>query len=214
MTDAAEQEGFVAVHPRGSFDSWNAGECCGGAEDNNVDDVAFIRNLIQELGQEVCIDERLVYATGFGNGGSMAYRLACEASDVVAAAASVAGVMALDLAACNPPREISVMHFHGTNDFVAPYNGGGPFGGGSVVENAENWQSINGCIGMSVVTFDVQDTLCERWSECAGGSEVALCSVEGMGHCWPGHDQCGGSPSTTLSATSAMLEFFAAHPLP
>ena len=214
MPVAAEQEGFVAVHPRGTSNSWNAGDCCGNAEDNNVDDVGFVRALVDELGMDVCFDQRLVFAAGFGNGAAMAYRLACEASDVIAAVAPVGGVMSLQPAFCNPAREVPVMHFHGTNDFFAPYNGGGPFGGMSVNETVQTWQAIDGCEGDSVVTFDVADTVCERWSECAGGSEVALCTVEDMGHCWPGNSQCPGQASTTLQATSAMLEFFASHPLP
>ena len=215
MTTAAEQEGFVALHPRGSSNSWNAGNCCGNAQDDNVDDVTFIRDLVEALGMELCIDERQVFATGFGNGASMVYRLACEASDVIAAVAPVGGSMAVQAASCTPPREVPVMHFHGTNDFFAPYNGGGPFGATSVSETMEAWQEIDGCVGESIVTFDVDDTVCERWSNCAGGSEVALCTIEEMGHCWPGNRNCNnGQPSTTLVATSAMLEFFASHPMP
>ena len=181
MQTAAEEEGFVAVHPRGRFNSWNAGDCCGGAEDNNVDDVGFVRTLITELGMDVCFDQRLVFATGFGNGAALAYRLACDASDVIAAVAPVAGVLALNPAFCTPQREVPVMHFHGTGDLLSPYNGGGPLGALSVTDSVQTFQSLNACVGPSMVTFSVGDTVCERWSDCAAGSEVVLCTIEGMG---------------------------------
>ncbi|MDG0973170.1 MAG: hypothetical protein P8O07_03345, partial [Crocinitomicaceae bacterium] len=63
-----------------------------------------------------------IYAVGYSNGGMMAYGLANYRSDLIAAVASVSGVM-LD---CTRPTShpMPIVHLHGTSDGVLPYNGG------------------------------------------------------------------------------------------
>lgn len=41
----------------------------------------------------------------------MAHRLACEAADIITAAASVSGP--LEVSCDNPKREVPMLHFHG-----------------------------------------------------------------------------------------------------
>ncbi|HUJ70694.1 MAG TPA: PHB depolymerase family esterase, partial [Verrucomicrobiae bacterium] len=126
----ADKEGFVVVYPNGSgrlktrLLTWNSGNCCGYALDSGVDDVGFIRALIDELKKTRAVDPQRVYATGISNGGMMTYRLACELSDKIAAIAPVAG--ALNLENCQPTRPVSVIIFHGTADEHVLYNGGEP----------------------------------------------------------------------------------------
>ena len=57
----------------------------------NVDDVAFIKALLDDLAQFVQVDDRRVYATGISNGAIMAYRLTSELSERIAAIAPAAG---------------------------------------------------------------------------------------------------------------------------
>ena len=67
--------------------SWNAGKCCQGATQMKIDDVSFLRSLIElELSnQGNHIDESRVYISGHSNGCAMAQRMAVEASDLFAA---------------------------------------------------------------------------------------------------------------------------------
>ncbi len=57
MDAVADKNGFIAVYPDGtgkgwsSRYTWNAGRCCGYAEENHVDDVAFISQMIDTLAQ-------------------------------------------------------------------------------------------------------------------------------------------------------------------
>src|ERR1700722_8989314 len=64
----ADEAGFIAVYPNGtglySSLTWNGGNCCGSAMRRNVDDVAFIKALLDDLAQAFQIDSRQVYATG------------------------------------------------------------------------------------------------------------------------------------------------------
>jgi len=49
----------------------------------------------------------------------MAYKLASELSDRIAAIAPVGGPMGTET--CSPRRPVPVIHFHGTNDEFAPF---------------------------------------------------------------------------------------------
>ncbi len=112
LVGKAECEGFVVVFPNGysqlrsaRFATWNAGRCCGDARDHNVDDVGYIRALVNHLKARVNVDASRVFATGMSNGGMVSHRLACEAADVFRAVASVAGTDAT--VSCSPARRVS-----------------------------------------------------------------------------------------------------------
>ncbi|MDN8872721.1 prolyl oligopeptidase family serine peptidase, partial [Staphylococcus aureus] len=63
-----------------------------------------------------------VYATGMSNGGMMAYRLACEASDIFKAIAAVAGTD--NTLSCTPAKPISILHIHAKDDDHVLFAGG------------------------------------------------------------------------------------------
>jgi polyhydroxybutyrate depolymerase len=63
--------------------------------DEKVDDVDFARRVIESVAELARIDRARIYATGHSNGAMMAYRLAAEAADEIAAIAAVAGAMNL-----------------------------------------------------------------------------------------------------------------------
>lgn len=87
LSEQANTSGFIVAYPNGTggSKSWNGGHCCGEAAKNRVDDLGFVRALIDELASLANIDPGRVYATGFSNGAIMVYRLACELSDRIAA---------------------------------------------------------------------------------------------------------------------------------
>jgi polyhydroxybutyrate depolymerase len=224
MNAASDQLGFIVAYPYGVGASWNAGTCCGTAWTDSVDDVHFVRTLMTELSQSYCLDSRRIYATGMSNGGFLSHRLACEASDVFAAVAPVAGVLGIPMSECHPGRPVPILHFHGKADPVVPYDGGNPVVDiglnpvkfASVAETMNAWRTIDGCTGGEEVLYDVGDARCVSWGGCKGGAHVVLCSIEGGGHTWPGGVPVPplGHTSADLSATLAMLGFFAAHPMP
>lgn len=219
MGAAAEARGFIVAYPQGVATSWNAGDCCGTAWVDGVDDVGFVRAVLDRLERDYCIDPARVYATGMSNGGFFAHRLACELSDRIAAIAPVAGVLGMD--SCNPPRPVPVFHFHGTEDLLVPYEGGTPvvheLGAGivfrSVEETLAHWAEHNGCEGGPVTTMRDGDVTCVEWTRCE--AETRLCTVDGGGHTWPGGLPVPflGKTTTHLDATEAMLDFFDASPM-
>ena len=89
--------------------SFNAGLCCGEAVVHEVDDVAFLEDVVADLRRR---GAGRISVVGFSNGGMMAYTLACR-TDVFAAVAPVAATM---LADCADPSPVSVFHLHGSAD--------------------------------------------------------------------------------------------------
>ena len=77
--------------------------------------------MVRKLRDNWKIDPHRIFATGISNGGMMAYRMACEMSDVIAGIAPVAG--ALNAHPCKPVRPVSVIAFHGTSDLHVRYEG-------------------------------------------------------------------------------------------
>lgn len=220
MDETAEREGFVAVYPNGLDNSWNAGVCCGRSAQDGVDDVGFARAVIEDLGARGCIDTARVYATGMSNGGFLSHRLACEAADVIAAAAPVAAVLGIDESECMPSRPISIIHLHGTADPLVAYEGGGVPGSPSAAESIEGWRMRNGCTGDPRITYENGAATCETVDDCDGGVSVTLCSIEGAGHCWPGQpcpERLGslvGEPTFDIDANEVIWDVFSQTALP
>jgi polyhydroxybutyrate depolymerase len=218
MSAKADKENFIAVYPRGTgrgnaarIPTWNSGNCCGYAQQNRVDDVAFMRALISQLEQNYTVDPKRVYVTGISNGGMMSYRLACELSDKIAAAAPVEGAQNLP---CKPSSPVSIIVFHGTADRLVPFNGGStPFQIGpkrndtSVAETVAFWVKRDGCSTTPKhdETFALHSDV---YSGCKEGTGVELYAVQGGHHIWPGSPISGNS----VPATDLMWTFFSQHP--
>lgn len=212
--EIAAEYGFAVVYPAGLDNSWNAGACCGESMSAEVDDVGFVRALVEELDASMCIDRARVYATGMSNGGFLSHLLACEVSDIFAAVAPVAAVLGIEADACTPPRVVPVHHTHGTADQLVPYEGGGLVDSISVSESIEGWVARNGCEPEPAETFNDEPVRCQTWSGCGEYGEVVLCLGEEVSHCWPGNPECPfGMSTTVLHASEASAEFFLRHPM-
>lgn len=175
----ADAKGFIAAWPSGLNASWNAYGCCGTSLNNNVNDVGFIRAVVADIIRRARIDESRIYITGLSNGGSMSHRLACEASDIFAASSPVS--FTLNRTSCPsgfPTRKITVAHFHGLQDNLVPYNGGGQFQ--SAPASFSAWQTIDGCNGTrSTITFNAQENDTKA-TTCTGGVTPALITLNGQ----------------------------------
>jgi polyhydroxybutyrate depolymerase len=199
----AERHGFVVVYPDGFERHWN--DCRGGADYaanlENIDDVGFLRVLVQRMVREQGVDPQRVYAAGLSNGGQMAYRLGLEAPDLVAGIAAVAANLPTDESMDCEPSGVAVaaLVMNGTADPVNPYEGGvveiyGNTSRGlvtSAAETATYWAELAGYFddgahsswpdrapddGTSVQSVD--------WLQ-AGRPPVSLVSIIGGGHTVP-----------------------------
>jgi polyhydroxybutyrate depolymerase len=196
----SDEEGFLLVHPNGLDASWNGGSlCCGNSQKNGVDDEGFLRAVVKRMQQDACIDDKRVYATGLSNGGAMSHLLACRAADVFAATAPV--VMGNGTRPCAPSRPISVVMFRGLSDPLVPY-GGGLFP--SAAADLEQWKALNGCTGPSSRVHEV----CETYSDCSGGVEVTLCTIDA------GHVLYRQATEQGADIPDVVWEVFERQPLP
>jgi len=230
LNEKSDQAGFIVAYPEGSgrlerMLTFNAGNCCGFAAEHGIDDVAFVRHLLADLEGVVEIDRRRIFATGMSNGAMMAYRLASELADRIAAIAPVGGPMGME--SCRPCRAVSVMHFHGAADEFAPFGGGrgrGPSGTDfySVEHSIAAWVHANACQTTPVTTRlpdrekDGTTVKQVRYDSGKEGSEVVLIVVEGGGHTWPGQEprmSFLGVSTRDISANDMMWEFFERHPM-
>ena len=217
------ERGFIALFPDGIGRSWNAGECCGDAKEKKLDDVGFIRDLLDHVSQTWCIDRARVYAMGFSNGGFLSHRLACELPGGLRAIAPVAGTLGIPPETCKPPHPTPVLAIHGTDDDLVPYEGGSPkiprgaSFGTFMSPGATDafWARTNGCKGERSTYFSHGEVSCARHEQCRDQATVALCTVRGGGHQWPGADSLPamGHLTKDIDATEAAIEHFRAYGL-
>ena len=153
MRTVSESKTFILVYPQGSClngsSHWNA---CPIGEDNksDADDFGFVESIISEISSQYNIDLERVYAAGYSNGGMMAYGLANYKSDLIAAVASVSGVMLDCIGSTSHP--MPVIHLHGTSDNVIPYDGGN--GWNSVQKTLDHWINFNNTTSTPTVSID------------------------------------------------------------
>lgn len=223
----ADREHLVVVYPEGTgppiLRSWNAG----GFDQNKVDDVGFLRRLIEHLLTDAPIDPKRVYATGMSNGAMMCYRLASELSDVIAAIAPVAGTQAFE-GPIQAKRPVPVLHIHGTADNLVHYEARPenrirfsrlP----GVEETVRRWAAFDGC-PMEPRSDELPDKADDgtrvtllTWGPGRQQAEVLLYKVEGGGHTWPGSRTAAdflGRTCRDSDANALIWAFFARHPMP
>lgn len=202
MDRVADREHFVVVYPDGTgrlkrMLVWNAGTCCG---NSTADDVGFIRAVVDDVAKRMPIDRRRVFATGMSNGAMMSYRLAAEASDLVAAIAPVAGAMSVER--FHPAKPVSILHIHSVDDPRALYNGGlgPPFPmtnhretHAAVEPQLAKWIVFDGCRGTATVVKRLagDGTTATKldYGPCTTGAQVILWKLTGSGHVWPAGQQ-------------------------
>lgn len=149
----ADTANFIIALPNGTKDTqgnrfWNTF-----LGNSTVDDVGFIRDLLNSLQATYNIDTNRVYSTGMSNGGFMSYSLACELGDRITAIASVTGTMIQSrLDACNPVRPVPVMQIHGTADNTVPFNGSPVSTFVSIPVLVDTWAEFNNCNPVPAIT--------------------------------------------------------------
>ena len=220
----ADAENFIVVYPEGleggllGISSWNAGWCCGWASNNNIDDVGFISALLDTLVAQYSIDTSRIYATGMSNGGFMAYRLACELSDRIAAIAPVAASMSMTT--CTPQRPVPIISFHSYLDTNVPYDGGVGSGASGHYNSPQDsilnaWSAMNTCSTTNDTIINNSQFLHRKWSDCDCETEIEQHVTQDGGHSWPGGNQTmSGDPvSIFINANDLMWTFFQQYSL-
>jgi polyhydroxybutyrate depolymerase len=201
-----DQDKALLIAPDGTVDSsgkqfWNADPQCCDFGHTGVDDVAYIGGLIDDISAEWPVDKKQVFVLGHSNGGYMAYRMACERADVIAAIASLAGNASSTPTTCTPTAKVNVAHLHGTADATVPYSGAAP--------SVDQWAAKNGCgtTRSETTTKDLDtnvagaETHVQPTASCPENGAVELWTMEGSTHI----------PSMNTMFATTMLDWFTAH---
>lgn len=233
MDPLADREGFIVVYPEGTgpldgrLETWNAGTCCGMALRDKVDDVGFVRRVLDDLARRQTYDPARVYATGLSNGAMMTYRLAAELSDRIAAIAPVAGAPVIERHAT--ARAVPILHIHSVDDPRALYAGGlGPpfpltdvrVQHAPVEASLALWAQANGC-GPNPEQRERREwkghtAMLYAYPGCR--AEVLLWKLTGAGHVWPGGEpdyfpRLLGPGTEVIDANEEIWKFFSRHRL-
>ena len=237
----ADQAGFLAVFPdatppdptkpgqfRGNPQTWNDGSGRFHAGQKGIDDVGFLRAMLDDLAHRFAVDHRRVFVTGFSNGASMTFRLGAELSHRLAAIAPVAGVCWSD--APKLKRPVSLCYITGDSDPLNPLEGGEPrfasaasgIGGRKkppVRVSIQKWTAALACPAKPRKELYQGGVKTVTYGPDRGGAEVVFVTVEGLGHNWAGGKNplpqfMVGRRSDKLKATDFIWDFFQKHPAP
>ena len=202
----AETQGAVVAYPQSTRDNfgytcWNVGYC----NNNDIDDVGFLRSIIEQVTSDQGLDDVIV--TGMSNGGDMTYRMACEADDVVSMAAPITGCMMTWLKdTCAPTTPPPVVHIHGTSDGITLYDGDPTYTGGGYEGTEASIGHLAGLHGAASSDIDdttYDDVIVTTWTTDDGWPAAKLFARQGGGHQWP-----TGAPNYELDTTEVIWTFY------
>lgn len=202
---SAIEDAHIAA-PDGTRDNtgqrfWNANTACCDFESRGVDDVKYLLSLIDDIAAKHAVDRTRVYAMGVSNGGAMALRLACDATDRFAAVVSIAAPFPAS-GTCTPSRPVAVRQLHATTDAIVPFAGGRivkgihPLAPPRDLLGAESLAALlakaNGCGAFrDERTIDVDgavpgdETTVARAADCKPGGETEFLTLRGSAHVPP-----------------------------
>jgi polyhydroxybutyrate depolymerase len=210
-------------------------------DETGTEDLTFLAAVMDDAARRSGADANRVFVCGFSNGAAMAFRVAAELAERVAAVAPVAGhCLAADP---RPARPVPTLYVVGSADPLIPLRGGevrSPWQHRyvrrpPVVETLERWARAIGC--EPIPTKDPSPTpprLGEGLSppSLVGKGDGGLGSlqvdtypgpvlfrsvvIDGLGHHWPGgkgqfNHRIAGQPSDTVNGTELVWDFFRQH---
>jgi polyhydroxybutyrate depolymerase len=156
------------------------------------------------------------------NGGGMAFVLSCTLSNRIAAVGMVSAGLDPEWNWCTDHHPVPVIAFHGTADPICPYDGGSSKLAGGTFPDVRgfysNWSRRNQCRLHPTESAVAADVTLLQYSACADDANVALYTIKGEGHQWPGGRPIVapwlvGPYNSSVDATKLMWAFFRAHPL-
>ena len=123
----AKKNGIIYIAPDGTVNPegkrfWSASKSCCNKYKAEVDDVAYINSLIEEINLKTPVDPKRIYLIGHSNGAFMSFTFACK-TNKVAAIVAIAGAMDAD-SDCTPSTPVSLLNIHGTADKTIKVAGG------------------------------------------------------------------------------------------
>ena len=186
----SEKHKYIVAAPNSLGSAFNEGSGRIGSDMMQVDDTAFIKSVIADVGKRVRIDPGKVFVAGFSSGAAMAQRLAVELEDEVKAVAAVSGHLWVTDAPIKIPRALLLVF--GNRDPLNPINGGKVQYRPDLVLNkppprstARDWAHKLECsTSLSATTEKILRH--KSWFGCRGDVLLRYIEIDGLGHYWAG----------------------------
>lgn len=191
FAEHARRHGYLLVAPDALGQAFNDGSGRIGRDYETVDDVLFLRDVIEDVRAAHRISQ--VFVAGFTSGAAMAQRLAAEAPDAIDAAAGVAGHLWPPLFAVAPrtAQPVPLLLIFGDSDPLNPLSGGPvTYPGGRVLDKPspartlKEWARRYGCT--TRISASAAALRTTNWYGCKDGVPLELTIVSDLGHYWPG----------------------------
>ena len=224
--------GAPCVLPRPTGQHTHCYESCGQCDPINscdwtacYDDIVFVREVVNFVDENYCLDMNSIHLTGYSNGGMFSFYAASLLNDIVASISTNAAspLIGFGDVPLDPP--ISLINFHGLLDATIPYDvdsvgsqGYGPLN--SVVssdlyyyeqnpDTINKWVNELACSSQNSYSTDmdgVDDWACNIWSDCDSGKEIVHCTGF-YGHDYP----FSGEMPSYVGGIKIMWDFMKTH---
>jgi len=230
----ADQEGFVVAYPEAmrldpdgplhfltNPQMWNAGVGASDTERPEIDDLAFLRSVLDDAIDHARIDMSRCYMTGFSNGAAMTYRYALTYPETLAAIAPVSGHFRLRGESLDRP--VPMISLFGKRDPLSPFDGGPvdlPWGRHEVrppaVDSIRAWATLCGHHPDDGHWIHAETFSRLTYSVSGERDEVVFIAVNDLGHVWPGGhrllpEALVGAASDCIRANDEIWTFFSHH---
>ncbi|RYE28646.1 MAG: polyhydroxybutyrate depolymerase, partial [Hyphomicrobiales bacterium] len=179
----ARRLGVALIAPGGAGHSWSYP----GSPARHRDEFTFVGQVLDDVAARFPVDSRRILASGFSQGGSMVWYLACRMPTRFAAFAPIAGAFWEPLPErCDGPRP-PLIHVHGTSDATVPLAGRALRSGARQGDVFRSLAIIapGGCTAAWAETVravsESEELTCRIASGCAGDARLELCLHAG-GH--------------------------------
>jgi len=219
MEAVADRYHFIVASPNGTGRfgrfglTWNVRTCCGSAQAKKVDDVGFLRKLVDTLSAVLPVDRSRVAIAGFSAGGMLALRVACDRSSLATEYVNVQGTM--PDTTCRPAHPVSMLLVAGDEDddmaeeHAENKRHHGRAFSTSAMGTLRFWARHNGC-DSTFATLSTPQRTDHIASGCALGTTTELVTVHGHPHAWPGGHRTwlfAPKPSPNVDASLMIAEF-------
>ena len=215
ISHMSDQKNFIAIAPNAVDGLWKISPEGGGSVSSEI---AFLKAMTNYIDNNYCVDGERVYSMGMSQGSAMTFILACAPDAKIAAFGGVGATFYRPV--CSKSAPAPIIYFHGTQDAIVPINGGKTPGGQiePTIDSLEGWARHNAC-GEEATETTNNDVTTYNWTGCENGADIIYHRITDGGHTWPGADSAIagfmeaslGKTTQTVSATSAMWEFFEQH---
>lgn len=171
----AAKAGLLLIVPQGAGQTWSHP----GSPAQNRDEFAFVAAMLADAKARWPIDEALMWASGFSQGASMLWNIACHQPQHFSAYLAIAGAFWQPEPESCAPGIRRLRHIHGRADRTVPLEGrpirGGAFHQGDVSRALALMRRAMACTGGQKSERRIGALACEADSTCEKGAALEFC---------------------------------------